>query len=31
VTAAARLWVVKWADYLDRLRDGAKVLPFEAA
>jgi hypothetical protein len=21
----------KWADYLDRLRDGARVLPFKAA
>jgi integrase len=26
-----RLMMVAWADYLDRLRDGAQVLPFKAA
>ncbi len=29
--AQRRDMVVKWADYLDRLRAGAQVLPFKAA
>jgi hypothetical protein len=33
-TTFAEQWremMVKWADYLDRLREGAQVLPFKAA
>ena len=26
-----RALVIAWADYLDRIRDGAKVLPFKSA
>ena len=29
--AQRRLLMTAWADYLDRLRDGAKVIPFKAA